>query len=96
MKFRWDPRKAVENERKHGVTFREAATVIRDPLSTTFPDLEHSDEEVRFLTIGMSARFRLLVVSHTDSNEEIRIISARTATRKEQEFYEEEGKDRER
>lgn len=89
MKFRWDPGKATANERKHGVSFREAATVLRDPLSTTFPDLEHSGDEERYITIGLSAEARLLVVAHTEGEQEIRIISARRAIRKEQKFYEE-------
>lgn len=75
--------------RKHGVGFREAATVLEDPLSTTFPDQEHSGAERRFLTIGMSVRDRLLVVAHTEEDEMIRIISARRATRQERKFYEE-------
>ena len=89
MNFRWDPKKAATNERRHGVTFREAATVLRDPLSTTFPDLGHSQDEQRYLTIGLSADGQLLVVSHTESDEEIRIISARRATKPEHRFYEE-------
>ena len=89
MQFRWDPAKAVANEQKHGVSFREAATVLRDPLSTTFPDPEHSHGEQRYLTIGMSAEGRLLVVSNTEPGyEELRIISARPATRAERRFYE--------
>jgi uncharacterized protein len=53
MEFRWDPRKDRSNQRKHGVSFREAATVFEDPLSATFPDPDHSSEEERFLTIGI-------------------------------------------
>ena len=89
MRFRWDPRKATANERKHGVSFREATTVLRDPLSTTFPDVANSAYEERYLTIGQSAAFRLLVVVHTESDQEIRIISARRATKAEQSYYEE-------
>lgn len=54
MNFRWDTKKAITNARKHGVTFREAATMLRDPLSTTFPDIEQSQDEQRFVTIGQS------------------------------------------
>jgi uncharacterized DUF497 family protein len=90
MNFRWDPRKAIANTRKHGVTFREAATVLRDPLSTTFPDEAHSQDEQRYVTIGMSSEGKILVVAHTESDEEIRIISARRATKAERRFYEEE------
>jgi hypothetical protein len=74
----------------HGVDFREAATVFDDSLSTTFPDVDHSVGERRFLIIGMSAPGRILVVSHTETGDTIRIISARTATRRERRFYEED------
>ena len=89
MKFTWNPAKAAENLRKHGVDFREAATVFDDPLSATFPDADHSTGEQRFLIIGLSARSRILVVSHTDTGDTIRIINARAATRRERMFYEE-------
>lgn len=93
MTFTWDPKKAEENLKKHGVDFREAATVFDDTLSTTFPAAGHSTREQRFLIIGMSARGRILVVSHTDVADIIRIISARTATRRERRFYEEDESD---
>lgn len=89
MIFSWDARKAAANLTKHGVGFPEAATVFRDPLSTTFPDEDHSEVEQRFLTIGTSVRNRVLVVAHTEEGDKIRIISARPATRGEQRFYEE-------
>ena len=89
MVFRWDPTKAEANVRKHGVDFHEAATVFDDPLSTTFPDSDHSVFERRFVTVGMSARGHVLVVAHTEESDTIRIISARKATRREQRFYEE-------
>ena len=89
MKFKWDPTKAAENLEKHGVDFREAATVFDDQLSTTFPDADHSEGEQRFLILGMSALGRILVVSHTDTGDTIRIISARATTRRERRFYEE-------
>ena len=89
MKFTWDPTKAAENLQKHGVDFREAATVFDDPLSTTFPDADHSEGEQRFLILGTSALGRILVVSHTDTGDTIRIISARATTRRERRFYEE-------
>jgi uncharacterized DUF497 family protein len=88
MEFEWDPRKDVANRRKHGIGFREAATVFGDPLATTFPDVDHSISEDRFLTIGASAPGRLLVVAHTESETTIRIISARPVTRSERRFYE--------
>ena len=90
MTFTWDPKKAEENLKKHGVDFREAATVFDDTLSTTFPDAGHSTGERRFLIIGMSALGRVLVVSHTEAAHIIRIISARIATRRERTFYEED------
>jgi len=62
-------RKEVSNRRKHGVRFREAATVFGDPLATTFPDPDHSAFEERFLTIGESASGRMLVVAHSESGE---------------------------
>ena len=93
MTFTWDPKKAEENLKKHGVDFREAATVFDDTLSTTFPDAGPSTGERRFLIIGMSALGRILVVSHTEAAKIIRIISARTATRRERKFYEEDESD---
>ena len=90
MKFTWDPNKAEENLKAHAVGFREAATVFDDPLSTTFPDVDHSIGERRFLIIGMSALSRIVVVAHTETGDTIRIISARTATRRERRFYEED------
>lgn len=90
MTFAWDPNKASANLKKHGVDFREAATVFDDSLSTTFPDEEHSSSERRLVTIGVSARGRAVVVAHTELGEVIRIISAREATRTELKFYEED------
>jgi uncharacterized protein len=89
MEFEWDLRKDAANQRKHGVGFREAATVFGDPLAITFPDLDHSESEQRFLTVGASLRARLLVVAHTETEDTIRIISAREMTRHERKFYEE-------
>jgi uncharacterized DUF497 family protein len=92
MEFEWDSVKAESNETKHGVSFLESATVFGDVLSLTFPDPDHSDEEDRFITIGMSHRQRLLIVSHTNREERLRIISARETTRSERKQYEEYGK----
>lgn len=89
MPFDWDPDKAAENLRRHRVSFEEAATVFRDPLSWTFPDPEHSEGEERYLDIGHSERGRLLIVSYTERQGQVRIISARLATRKERRSYEE-------
>jgi len=88
VEFEWDPEKAAANVRRRRVSFNEAATVLEDPLSTTFPDEAHSEGEIRFVTVGVSQRGRLLVVAHTERNDTIRIISARRATRREREFYE--------
>ena len=89
MEFEWDNNKAITNLQKHGVSFAEATTVFGDPLSTTFPDPDHSIDESRFITIGLSTGGKIIILSHTDREERIRIISARKATRKEQRFYEE-------
>jgi uncharacterized DUF497 family protein len=88
MEFEWDARKDAANQRKHGVGFREASTVFGDPLATTFPDVDHSLSEQRFLTIGTSVSGRILGVAHIENQETIRIISARTVTPRERRFYE--------
>ena len=91
MQFEWDKDKAASNLKKHGVSFKEAATVFGDPLSDTFDDPDHSADENRFITIGMSGRGRILVVAHMERDYNIRIISAREATNKERKYYEEES-----
>lgn len=91
LTFEWDEKKAKQNLRKHGVSFEEAATVFGDPLSLTIEDPLCSGEEERFVTMGMSIQGRLLVVVHTERGDNIRIISARRATRHERKTYEEEG-----
>lgn len=88
MDFEWDDDKAEANMRKHGVTFSEAMTVFGDPVSVTGYDPKHADDEDRFLSMGTSLAGRLLVVSHTDRGDSIRIISARVATRRERKDYE--------
>ena len=85
--YQWDPRKAASNLRKHGVGFQEAVTVFHDPLALTYPDPDHSVLEQRSLTFGMSARGRVLVVAHADVAAEVRIISARRATKRETHGY---------
>jgi uncharacterized protein len=90
LKFEWDASKANTNRKKHGVSFEEASTVFGDPLSRTIHDPVHSDEEDRFVTVGESERGRLLVVSFTDRDDRIRIISARLATRRERKDYEQD------
>ena len=89
MILEWDPEKAASNLAKHGVDFHEAGTVLDDALSTTFPDPHHSMDEARYLTIGLSASGRILVVAHTDRGEAVRLITARPATSAERRFYEE-------
>jgi uncharacterized DUF497 family protein len=91
MRFEWNARKASRNLRKHGVAFDEATTVFGDTLSVTIADPDHSIEEDRFVTIGWSARSRMIVVVHVDDDEEdtVRIVSARRAVPKERRIYEE-------
>ena len=88
MEFEWDREKAQRNLRKHHVSFDEAVTVFYDPLSATFDDTDHSVGERRYISIGYSARGRLLVVAHTDSGAAVRIISARRATAHERKRHE--------
>jgi uncharacterized DUF497 family protein len=89
LRFGWDPRKAANNRRKHGVSFEEAGSAFADPLSVTIADPDHSEAEERFLLLGLSGRQRLLVVAHAERGDEVRIISARLATRRERRVYEE-------
>lgn len=91
ISFEWDSRKAAANLRKHGVEFMEAVSVFGDTLSVTISDPDHSEDEQRFVIIGVSAERRLLVVVHTTRGESIRLISARLATRREKRSYEENG-----
>jgi uncharacterized protein len=88
MKFEFDPAKATTNLQKHGVSFEEGMTVFGDPLALTINDPVHSEGEFRFLTIGMSDRYRLVVVSHTERNEKVRLISVRLSTPQERKEYE--------
>jgi uncharacterized DUF497 family protein len=85
----WDPVKARTNLTKHQVSFEEASTVFDDPLFITFLDVEHSDNEERYIILGLSQRSRLLLIAHTDREGAIRIISAGKATKNERRFYEE-------
>ncbi len=89
MRFEWDPGKAAENLAKHGVSFEEAATAFRDVLSATGADPDHSLDEARFVTFGISTKGRLLAIAHTDRDDMMRIISARLATPGERKVYEE-------
>jgi uncharacterized DUF497 family protein len=88
--FDWDEKKAKANLKKHrGVSFDEATSVFDDPRLITFPDLLHSESEERYLSIGISFKGRILIVSHIDQANKIRIISSRKATVLEQGLYEE-------
>jgi len=89
MEFEWDPKKAGANKRKHGISFHEAATIFGDPLAITFADPDHSLDEVRYLTFGLSRFNQMVVVSHTQRGEKLRIISARLMTQQERNIYEE-------
>lgn len=91
--FEWDDTKAVANLLKHGVDFMEAMTVLSDPLAMTFFDSEHSDEEDRWITLGRSVNGGLLLVIHTflgteQNSAQVRLISARQATKRERQQYE--------
>jgi hypothetical protein len=94
MEFEWDGQKAASNVAKHGVTFAEAMTVLSDPLEFTIADPDHSEGECRFLSMGLSATGRLLVVAYTERQERIRIINAREATPRERRQYESTGSPR--
>jgi uncharacterized DUF497 family protein len=89
LRFEFDPAKATANLKKHGVTFSEAMTVFDDPLAQTFPDELYSEDEERFVTIGLSSGHSLLFVSHLESDNLIRLIGARRATPAEKDAYEE-------
>jgi uncharacterized DUF497 family protein len=89
MEFEWDEGKAASNNKKHGVTFEEAATVFGDPLAAIFDDEAHSKDEQREIIVGYSDKNRLLLVSFTERGDRIRIISARRATKQERKGHEE-------
>jgi len=89
VRFEWDPKKAAANLKKHGVTFQEAATAFGDPLAITFDDPDHSEDEERHLTFGLSLQGRLIVVSHTERRDRARIINARLMESEERVIYEE-------
>ena len=87
FKFEWDDQKATGNLKKHGVTFDEAVSVFADALALTFADTDHFETEERSRTYGLSNKRRLLVVVHTERRDNVRIISARKATRYEKGIY---------
>jgi len=88
IEFEWDPEKENKNIQKHGVSFHEGATVFGDPFSWTFPDPDHSVNECRYLTFGVSSGGKTLMVSHTDRGKKIRLINARKTTSHERRYYE--------
>ncbi len=89
LRFEWDEKKNAANRRKHGISFAEARTACLDQDARLIPDPEHSDEEERFVLLGMSISVRLLVVCHCyrQDGDVVRIISARKADRDEIEQY---------
>ena len=88
MEFEWDTDKAHSSVEKPGVSFAEAMTVFGDPLEVTIPDPDHSEGEARFLSLGRNEQGRLLVVSYTEREGRIRLISAREAEPRERKTYE--------
>ena len=86
--FEWDEKKARSNLKKHDVSFEEGTTIFNDPLIATIPDPDHSNDEDRYISIGISVQGRLLVVVHTEREEIIRLISCRKATSAERKYYE--------
>ena len=89
ISFDWDPKKANSNQKKHGVSFIEAQTVFLDDNALLIDDPDHSQDEDRFILIGFSYKFRVLVVCYSEEQDAIKIISARKATRPEKKQYQE-------
>ena len=87
--FEWDEVKARENLKKHKVPFDEGKTIFNDPFLLTYPDIDISEREGRYINIGLSAKNRVLVLIHTEMESKIRIISCRKATARERRHYEE-------
>ena len=88
LNFEWHTEKALKNIKRHNLTFEEAGTAFSDPFSLTTDDPQHSGDEQRFVLIGKSYKNRILIVIHTERGDNIRIISARKATKKERAYYE--------
>jgi len=89
LRFEWDPKKDAANQRKHGVSFDEATTVFSDERALLIEDPDHSDDEERFILLGLSAGLRTLVVCHCyrEAESVIRLILARKASRNERSEY---------
>ena len=94
FEFEWDSRKADKNLKKHGVAFEEGLTVFSYPLARIFDDPDHSTDETREIIIGHSVKQRLLLVSFTERAPRVRIIGARSATRRERQAYEQNIKEK--
>ena len=88
LTFKWDEEKANSNLKKHKISFEEGKTIFDDPFLLTFPDLEHSEFEERYINIGTSVKRRILILIHTERGENIRIINCRKATSTERRAYE--------
>ncbi len=88
LTFEWDEEKAAKNLKNHRISFEETKTVFNDPLSITVADPNYSIDEDRYIDIGMSSQGRLLVVVYTERGQNIRLISSRKATKREQRAYE--------
>lgn len=93
MEFEWDPRKAASYRAKHGVSFHEVATVFGDPFALTYYDPDDSVDEDRYLTFGVTTGGAYVVVSHTDREDKVRLISARLMSRRERVRYEQDRKE---
>jgi len=89
--FEWGPLKAKNNLFKHQVAFEEASSIFDDPQFITFLDDEHSTNEERYISIGISNKNRVLMVAHTERKDKVQIISASKATDNEEKFYQEAG-----
>ena len=87
--FEWDEVKARENLKRHKVPFDEGKTIFNDPFLLTYPDIDSSEVEERYINIGLSTKNRVLVLIHTERQSKIRIISCRKATARERRHYEE-------
>ena len=88
VEFEWEDEKADSNLTKHGVSFEEGATIFNDPEIATIFDPDHSEDEERYVSIGISIQGNLLVIVHTEREERIRLISCRKATNAERKVYE--------
>ena len=87
LRFEWDRRKAAGNAKKHKVTFEEARSAFADPNGLVIDDPDHSEDEARFILLGLSYALRLLVICHVFRSDAVRIISARKATPREAASY---------